>query len=384
MKVYNILLFSALLMPFSILYKFEIFNFKISWHYIPLFILLLIEAVAILKRLILKSLNSKEKYILGCLVLLMCYPLINGFLLNSIWVSIFFFIIIVGFVDGEVNLYGKSIFQTFLILMIVAVGYWQLYFNVPLFDPEYAGSDIYFADENGFFRATSVFLNPNAFAYWLVLQMLCFSFFVKNYRKINWLIFMGLLFYLLIKTDSRSALISCFLILLILINRYLKNRFLIWTFPLLSLLSIAVVILVVNYWEAFSWVDVRFVKWYIGYESWVGDFNYILFGVPHEIELVRDDITFSDNMFLHLLYRYGLLYMCVVTLGWFYMQIIAGRVILYSNCKKRILTSVACLSTLPMFWLSDFVYFYPISLFYALIIGAVIRNYVNMNDGKVK
>lgn len=257
-------------------------------------------------------------------------------------------------------------------LALVGIGLYHL--NLPLFDFEEMASDMYFMNDNGFYRASSVFLNPNSFAYFLVFY-LCLA--ARRPRPHGWgtLIGCAIAVVAMWLSDSRSATLSCTVIVLALCLRRIRPvyaRLVYHAFNGTLLTLFAVLLMFAGSLYAF---DIRFEKWHMALGMWSSQLEYWLLGIPNAVPIERNGITFSDNMFLELLFRLGLFgflyFLCfyLVMLGRS-VAILCGDSIEAKAAAPYALFILA--SSIPMFY-SNYFYFYPVVVLHGLAAGIVLR-----------
>ncbi|WP_152598790.1 hypothetical protein [Janthinobacterium sp. RA13] len=105
-----------------------------------------------------------------------------------------------------------------------------------------------------------------------------------------------------------------------------------------------------------------------------GNYEYLLKGIPFSVPLYSQGITFSDNMFLYILFRLGFF-------GFF------GFFVFYISVLKKSCTILAnesahsqsapyamyfLVSSISMFY-SNFLLFYPIMILHGIAVGVVLQ-----------
>jgi hypothetical protein len=118
--------------------------------------------------------------------------------------------------------------------------------------------------------------------------------------------------------------------------------------------------------------DIRFEKWDLALNIFISKYNYLFFGVPENIPLIKNGVSFSDNMFLTFLFRIGIIGFSLFSL--FYLKILMRSIVIIAgtSVEKKIYAAFLMTSSILMFY-SDFLYFYPIMLLHGISAGVVLR-----------
>lgn len=371
----QMLLMAALIMPFAIIKKVSIGEISFGLHNLFLLGFVLLSLLHLFRFLAAKRNFSKNWIYISLVIFLMMCPIVLNPGSQSILILLFYIAFAAGY---QLNIIKLNNWGENLSVLIMIVGLIQWYLNIPLFDPEVAGSDLYFMTADDLYRISSVFLNPNSFAYWLILYLViavaCICEEFKIYRAV--FIMAGL--FLLYKTDSRSAFSALVLYFLYLfVYEILRSWLIIFHALVLVALSVSLIYVIFMSAEIFNY-DIRFEKWSIGLSYWYENYESILFGVPNSVVLEKYGISFSDNMIIYLLCRYGLIYFMVSVVSYIILQTRSLRVLAKSPIDFQEFTIfIIPIVTLPMLMLSDFLFFSPTALIFGVYFGAVCRRSVS-------
>lgn len=369
-------LLSVISMPMALLDKFTIAGSEFSASYIFVFCMILtflLFALLSIKKNFPIEIDKNVLCITALAFNFLFFSLLNepdgGFFLGiSFWV-------ISIFIGLNMDISGRAKFLKiifFLAWTLSIVGLVLYFLNVPLLDLKTAGREFYFLNSNGYYRASSVFLNPNSFAYFLVFYFCIFSTSIKfNIRHFSIFLIVFFAFYF---SESRSAMLSLFLIFLFSIFAKIKPANLsrkLYALNVFILLALFFLLLLSG--GLFSY-DIRFEKWHMALDIFFGNYEYLLKGIPFSVPLSSQGITFSDNMFLYILFRLGFF-------GFF------GFFIFYIFVVKKSCTILAyesnhsqsapyamyfLVSSVSMFY-SNFLLFYPIMILHGIAIGIVLQ-----------
>lgn len=287
------------------------------------------------------------------------------------------FVLLSVFYATSLNYRGQTIFEKLIFLLgviVCVIGWWLYKNNVPLFDPLATGSDLYFMTEDDIYRAMSVFMNPNSFGYFLVF-LFCIALTIERPNIFFFLLGLIIFGYMLIATGSRSSqaavVLACLMRAMFLLKPRLRNisvRF------LLGIVVVGLFAILISL-SALSEIDVRAERWISGWEVYRRNIEWIVFGVPNEIDLGYRDITFSDNFFLLLLYRAGIFGFFLFLVFYFTVIRMALRVVCGNVSPLERGSALFLLASLiPMFF-SNFLLFVPINAFWGIALGLTIRGY---------
>ena len=213
-------------------------------------------------------------------------------------------------------------------------------------------------------------MNPNSFAYYLLLF---FSIYIYSNKTIlNSFLFL-IIVYVLFLTESRSALLGLLLILLIYSYKIFKQnkQLTILTICSIGLIFLTIFLLstnpiLINY-------DIRFEKISIAIEYIGSSIFFFLTGIPKDIAIIKNNISFSDNMFLYMFLKMGLFSFSFFLFGYIYTLIKAIRILNLTNNIAIKPYAIFFISTLfPMFF-SNLLLFSPVYILIALSIGVIIK-----------
>jgi len=367
--IYNLLFIAILLYPLAIIYKIS--DFSVSY----LFVLVIMLLAGVRFLYYINNLNSL--YILS-------FYLIILFIINFINIKFFFFMftfilfIVIGF-NYKMYFINKKVIKKFInfSFVISIIGIILYFLKIPLFDFKIAGSEKYFMLSNGYYRAMSIFLNPNSFAYFIIFAfslMLFYGkyiFFNKYYRKLYYIVFLFSLYI----AYSRSAILSMVLILIVYgIYRFKisrKNKLLILFFMLIMLISFFMFLLSSR--ELFYNYDIRFLKIDIAIDYLTKNFYHFIFGYPHYINIKKNGISFSDNMFLYFFLRGGMI--LFILISFIYLKAILKSIIIIILKRIEIGYAVYLFSSIPLMFFSNFILFFPNVILFAISIGVILKGY---------
>lgn len=369
-------LLSVISMPMALFDKFTIAGSEFSASYIFVFCMIL--------TFLLFSLSSIKKNFpveidnnVLCITVLafnfLFFSLLNepdgGFFLGiSFW-------IISIFIGLNMNISGIAKFLKiifFLAWILSIVGLVLYFLNVPLLDLKTAGRELYFLNSNGYYRASSVFLNPNSFAYFLVFYFCIFSTSI-NFNIRNFSVFLIVLFAFYF-SESRSAMLSLFLIFLFSIFAKVKPTNLskkLYTINVFILLALLFLLLLSG--SLFSY-DIRFEKWHMALDIFFGNYEYLLKGIPFSVPLSSQGVTFSDNMFLYILFRLGFFGFFGFFIFYIFLVKKSCMILAYEDHQSQSAPYAMyfLVSSVSMFY-SNFLLFYPIMILHGIAIGIVLQ-----------
>lgn len=265
-----------------------------------------------------------------------------------------------------------------LSMILSLIGIILFYAKIPLIDFSIAGNDQYFSiGHEGYFRAMSLFTNPNAFGYYLIFSIPVLISLRKSIGKLYFYFNLLLFIFALLLTTSRSSiasivmLIPIYAILYFAKNYQIRKIFLNTVFLFLLLCFIIILLNLQN----LEWLDVRFIKWQSVFNFYDMNLEYIFTGSPFGTDLIYMDQYFSDNMYLDIFIKNGLIgLLCFFLALWFIMT---KAIHILVKSKKYRNYEVACsyfmlLTLIPLFF-SNFLIFFPISVLFGIASGVVIR-----------
>jgi hypothetical protein len=242
--------------------------------------------------------------------------------------------------------------------------------NIPLIDLEAAGSDQYFVDSFGHYRASSIFLNPNSFAYFLMFYV-CFSLFGKHEAsKRRWLAVVCVVVAFLL-SGSRSALAAVGFLLILRMIMSFAPRF---RFPLLMVGSVsllAVLVALIAMADLFVGKDIRFEKWSFSLDIFFKQMQRVYLGMPEDIPLEKLGLHFSDNMFLTILFKLGAVGAAIFATYYLFIMFRAIFSLAYGSRTMRPFAAYLLGSTV-LFFYSNFLYFYPMVLIHGVAAGLLL------------
>lgn len=370
-KIHFILLtyflyFSILLYPLSIFYKF--LGYSISYIFI-LFILFIS-----LIRLIIYIKSLSLFYILGIYLL---YLLVNNIINIKFLFFMFMFIlfIVIGF-NYKRFFVKKKFIKSFIKFSVIIsiIGIVLFFLKIPLFDFKVAGSSKYFMLSNGYYRAMSIFLNPNSFAYFIIFSISLLLFYGKYlFSKKMYLIYLIIYLFSLYISYSRSAIFSMSLIFVIYFIYKLKipkNLKLIFYIFILVFLFNIFCFLIINR-ELFFNVDIRFLKIDIALDFIKNNFYNFIFGYPYNVSINKNGISFSDNMFLYFFLRGGVI--LFIIFNYIYIIALLKSIKFIVLKKTEIGYAVYLFSTLPLMFFSNFLLFFPNIILFSISIGIILN-----------
>ncbi|OEZ84894.1 hypothetical protein JAB6_23280 [Janthinobacterium sp. HH104] len=374
--IFFFFLLSVISMPMALLDKFTIAGSEFSASYIFVFCMILTFLVFALSSIRKNFPIEIDKNFL-CVIALafnfLFFSLLNepdgGFFLGiSFWIiSIFIGLNIDTLSETK---FLKIIF--FLAWTLSIVGLILYFLNLPLLDLKTAGRELYFINSNGYYRASSVFLNPNSFAYFLVFYFCIFSTSRKydiKHCAVFLIVFLAFYF-----SESRSAMLSLFLIFLFAIVVKTRPANLSGKLYFLNIaILLALFFLLLLSGDLFSY-DIRFEKWHMALDIFFGNYEYLLKGIPFSVPLSSQGITFSDNMFLYILFRLG--FFGFLGFFVFYISILKKSCTILANESTHSQSAPYAMyflvSSVSMFY-SNFLLFYPIMILHGIVVGVVLQ-----------
>lgn len=244
-------------------------------------------------------------------------------------------------------------------------------FNIPLLDLDALASDMYFVNEWGHYRASSIFLNPNSFAYFLLLVFCAYLFGGERHGWRQRLLVgaCGVAFFL---SGSRSGFLALIFLLALAAGRALpaRPRFMLFSAGKLGLLAGLVVLLALS--EYFSALDVRYEKWAFSLEIFFKSPEFWLLGIPPSVPIAQLGLSFSDNMFLMILFRLGIPGFLVFLAYYLWIVWTSLQRIVWGSDQQRVFAAFLLVSTVLMFY-SNLLYFYPLVLIHGIAVAQVCR-----------
>lgn len=361
-----------LTIPLSLLFKVNFIGIEFSISYIFLIFFIFISIV-----MYLFFIKFELKFLTNKVFLLFSFSFLFLLCTNSFYneLDIKFLLFLVTFIFSFIvgYLYSKLIQNYFqrqfsnLIYILVLIGLILYYFNIPLFDFNILDSELYFVNSYGYYRLSSILLNPNNFAYMLLLY---FTFYVYSKKKESIIIF-SLVLAAFLLTESRSAFMGLLIIYIFYNYQYFKQKVVLNIISLIGIFLLFIFLLIFTNNDFLINYDIRFIKFSIALDYIFYSIEYFFFGVPFIIDIQKDGITFSDNMFLYLMLKMGFFAFFLFIFGYI-SSIFKASVVLSQKNNLRIKPfALFLISTLlPMFF-SNLLLFSPIYILIAISIGVL-------------
>lgn len=243
--------------------------------------------------------------------------------------------------------------------------------NFPLLDIESLASDMYFVNDWGHYRAASIFLNPNSFAYFLVFAF-CIYLFGPDRLSTGQFLILACALVAFFLTGSRSGFIALAMLVCFWAVRWVRPgpRFILYSAINLALLSLLMILVILS--EYLIDFDVRFEKWAFSVELFVKSQEFLLTGMPVDVQLENLGMFFSDNMFLTFLFRMGVF--GFLFFGLYYLHILwrAMQCLIWGEPTARPFAAFLMVCSILLFY-SNFLYFYPLVLLHGIAVGQVLR-----------
>ncbi|KGQ52463.1 hypothetical protein JL12_00935 [Gallibacterium anatis 10672-6] len=368
-------------MPIGLFYKINFIGIKFSISYIFLVFFLFFSIICYFFVVQLKFTFFKSKIFKFFFLSFFIY-IINSFYNGIDTKYLIFFVtfvasIVVGFLYKKeiIIFFSKSFVNVTYIL--TGIGIILYYFNIPLFDFDYAGGEFYFMNSFGYYRLSSILLNPNGFSYFLLLYFMIFFYSRKFF--ISYIMFF-IIFISFILTDSRSALLGLLFSFIIFNFHYIKQKIFLFKSSIVCVLLFFVFLLGISSAGFLTQYDIRFSKFIIAIEYIFSSWRYFLTGVPSNILIEKDGIVFSDNMFLYLFLKMGFFSFMAFMCGYFYSILRTVKILFKGDDIEIKPYALFIVSTLfPMFF-SNLLFFSPIYLLIGLSIGALERDYIDESE----
>lgn len=359
-------------MPLTLLFKINFIGIEFSVSYIFLVLFISISILSYLFMIRFELSFFRKRVFLSFFISFFLFSLNSLYQGLDIKYFIFIFTFIVSIVIGY--LYSELIQKYFqkqfnnIVYILVLIGLILYYFNIPVFDFETTGSELYFTNSSGYYRLSSILLNPNSFAYLLLLY---FAFFLYSKKNIVNSIFFVIVLISFVLTESRSALIGLVVIFTIYNYQYIKQKMLLFRISIVIILLAFTLLLVFTSHSLLVDYDIRFLKFSIALEYIFSSLEYFLFGVPFGISIENNGISFSDNMFLYLILKMGFLPFVLLMYGYFYSIFKASHILFITNDLRLKPYALFLIGTLlPMFF-SNLLLFSPIHVLIGLSIGVL-------------
>jgi hypothetical protein len=253
--------------------------------------------------------------------------------------------------------------------VVVVIGLVFYYVNIPLIDLEAIGSDLYFMNDSGHYRAASVFMNPNSFAYYLIFYF-CFMLFRNKTWTISGAVGFVLALAALYFSGSRSAFIAFGLLLLVVALQRLRPVERFYAYGALKvMMAVSFALIMLFSGQLFSY-DVRLEKWYFALEIFLRQWQFVLGGIPSEIPLEKLGLVFSDNMYLAILFRLGAFGFVYFLLYYIYLIASSVKILASGDLARKPYAAFLVVSSIFMFY-SNFLFFFPIVMLHGIAVGVV-------------
>lgn len=358
--------------PASIIYKLNISGFELSISYFFLALLFFLSLFSL-------AFSSARRHMRGSsdLIVFLSFALLIPFAFHNLngldlkfvaFYCAFVFSIVVGASLSDVLTAELRATVYWLVYISVAIGLGFYYLNIPMFDLEVAGGINYFTNEDGRYRLTSVLLNPNAYAYFLLVY---FSFFAISSNSIINILMAVIVFIAFLLTESRSAMLS--LVVIVSLRLLLKVRYRKYFFAIyVTIVVILMFVLISMSWSSvLTSLNIRFEKYQIALDYIFLTPLYFWAGVPADVSVQRSGVYFSDNMFLLIFLELGFLGFLLFV--FVYLKSLYRACSILANRQFGIVRyhAIFLLSSPPVMFFSDYLMFFPLFLFLGLSIGVV-------------
>lgn len=307
-------------------------------------------------------------------VLLVFYGVSNGFDPRFVQAVLFWAIFTyLGILLPDTYCVRYCRLMTWLAVVTSVLGLILYAVNIPLIDLEAAGSDQYFVDGFGHYRASSVFLNPNGFGYFLLFYLCAWMF---GDQRSGTRVSLGLpcVLVALFLSGSRSALaaLGFLLILRVITAMAPRNRFSLALGANAVLLALLGVLVALS--DLFIEKDIRFEKWSFSLDLFFQQAYRILFGMPERIPLSKLGVFFSDNMFLTFLFKFGVVGFALFAIYYLFIVYRAVAVLAQGRPELRPFAAYVLASSV-LFFYSNFLSFYPMVLMHGVAVGVMLRRH---------
>lgn len=359
----------TLFMPSALFTKINMGSTSFGFHYVGLVLFLIFmtcKARAIFTKVHMLSLSTILFYLLFCVTFNHELDLkyVISYLTYSYCFSIGHFNAKNGFIQQD----SRTIYMARVLLLVTCIVGLLFYFlNIPMFDLEYAGSTNVFLMENGKYRAASLFLNPNGFAYFILPFIISILVNLKERRKYFDVFIFILAITSVWSSDSRSTLIAFLLVVILLVSRSILGKKSIYVFILLGL---GAFIALWGMWADIQEYDIRYAKYSLAFDYALLYVQNLFVGFPSN-EFVSDtEITFSDNLFIYMIVKQGIIGSTIFFSTLAISVIKAFRIF---NSTTKNITALSCslfTIVLPIvFLLSDTINFYPVNMLIGYALG---------------
>lgn len=307
----------------------------------------------------------------GLLLTVVFFAIVNGIdakLLTCFFLWTFFTLFGISLSDTLLAKFGKMIHRVAFVVVVIGLVFY--YINIPLIDLEAIGSDLYFTNDDGHYRAASVFMNPNSFGYYLVFYF-CTMFFRKTAWTASGMIVFALALAALQFSGSRSALLAFALLLLIVAFQRIRPVERFYAYGAMNVAMVVCFALILLFASQIVSYDVRFEKWDMALEIFSQRWQFVICGMPPEITLENLGLVFSDNMFLAILFRLGIFGFAFFLSFYIYLIYSSMRILAADHSAPKPYAAFLIVSSILMFY-SNFLFFFPIVMLHGIAAGVVI------------
>ncbi len=360
--------------PTVLIYKITVSGQEFSISYLILLMFLTFPIYSyIFKLQILEIFFKKNIFILLFLIIYsILLAIYKGVDINFMkFMLFFFFSCLIGYKYYYIFTSFKFV-NLFIKLSIILslFGIVLYYLKLPLFDFKTAGTDLYFMNSDGYYRAMSIFLNPNSFGYFLVFSISLLLMHKKFISKFTYYTYSLIMFFAMYLTYSRSATLSLLLILLIYFIRHIfkKQTSIFIIIMMLTSLVVMSIVLLINL-QFFYFYNVRFEKWNVAF-TFLNNLEYFLIGTPIDMKIIKNSISFSDNMFIYLILKEGFLFLLLFLFLFYKITIKSIKIFLRENSYFSGYAIYIISLFIPMMF-SNYLLFYPSSILTAISIGII-------------
>jgi hypothetical protein len=370
----SLLIIFILALPTTLLFKVNIGSQEFSISYLVLLAFLIFTIYYYIMKLQIFSVILKKDILI--LVILVAYSLVlslyKGLDIDFLkFIIFFFFAYLTGYKYNYIFTSFKfiNLFIKFAI-MISLIGILLYHLKIPIFDFKAAGSEFYFMNSDGYYRAMSIFMNPNSFGYFLLFSISLLLVHKKYISSISYIVYISILFYAMYLTSSRSAELSLLFILFIyFISQKLNKRLAYIIIIFTSTFLVTISILLLFNLEYFYFYDVRFEKWNVAF-SFLNNLEYFLIGVPIVVHVIKNGISFSDNMFIYLIIEQGFLFLFLFIYLYYRINIKSIRMTLNKD-NYNTSYSIYLISIFIPMMLSNYLLLYPSIILTGISMGII-------------
>lgn len=388
------LLLSPYLMVLSIL-DISMMGFKLS-TVIPL-ILWLSSSVLIFIRFLMRGkirVDSNLFFLVIFFIFASVKFIIDGVNSNILFISgswVLLYIISYNFRYKKVNFKKWISYLNISGMFAIILGIILYQLNIPLYSKDYVGTDQYYLIGD-MYRAMGTFVNPNAFAYFILFY---FIFMIRNKGKL-YSIQLIILFYALFITYSRSALAIFLMIIFIdyFLSHYVKgDLFKLKRTKILNYLMVYSCVAAVTIIGSLMFYDYiinsflrvsdiannpRWEKWAVSFDFIFTNIGTLLIGNKLDTVVQSGSISFSDNQYLYFAIYYGVLGVSILAIlfGKSILECLTG--IIQSKNKIINLVNVMKIEVLILYSLMAFIsnisLIFPITFYIPIAMG-LLKNY---------